>query len=175
MRALARQIRDDALKTAGGSAPPLQSDVHSQQLCGTQTVAPLNAPGASLLLALARAPGQLMEHWQLIESLGLQVRLLARCWNALHDELRELDQQLTRLTKLAAPRLLGRFGVGPHSAATLLVTAGDNPTRLRNESALCLPRGVRELWSADRDFRRFAALQVVNRLVRGVCGRRPGG
>jgi predicted nucleic acid-binding protein len=32
-------------------------------------------------------------------------------------------------------------------------------------AVLCLQRGVRELWSADRDFRRFAALQVVNRLV----------
>ena len=49
----------------------------------------------------------------------------------LHDELRELDKQLTRLTKLAGPRLLARFGVGPQTAATLLVTAGDNPTRLR--------------------------------------------
>lgn len=73
------------------------------------------------------------------------LRLLARRWNALHDELRELDKQLTRLTKLAAPRLLGRFGVGPHSAATLLVTAGDNPTRLRNESALAALCGVSPL------------------------------
>jgi transposase InsO family protein len=45
-------------------------------------------------------------------SLKTTLRLLAKRWNALHDELfRELDKQLTRLTKLAAPRLLGRFGV----------------------------------------------------------------
>ncbi len=73
------------------------------------------------------------------------LRLLARRWNALHDELRELDKQLTRLTKLAAPRLLGRFGVGPQTAATLLVTAGDNPTRLRNEAALAALCGVSPL------------------------------
>lgn len=78
-------------------------------------------------------------------SLKTALRLLARRWNALHDELRELDKQLMRLTKLAAPRLLGRFGVGPHSAATLLVTAGDNPTRLRNESALAALCGVSPL------------------------------
>ncbi len=32
-------------------------------------------------------------------------------------------------------------------------------------AALCLQHGVRELWSADRDFGRFAGLKVVNPLV----------
>jgi predicted nucleic acid-binding protein len=32
-------------------------------------------------------------------------------------------------------------------------------------AALCLHHGVRELWSADRDFSRFAALRVRNPLV----------
>lgn len=32
-------------------------------------------------------------------------------------------------------------------------------------AALCLQYGVRELWSADRDFGRFARLKVVNPLV----------
>ena len=80
-----------------------------------------------------------------LASLKTTLRLLAKRWNALHDELRELDKQLTRLTKLAAPRLLGRFGVGPQTAATLLVTAGDNPTRLRNEAALAALCGVSPL------------------------------
>lgn len=31
--------------------------------------------------------------------------------------------------------------------------------------ALCRPHGVRELWSADRDFSRFAGLSVVNPLI----------
>ncbi len=77
-----------------------------------------------------------------VDSLKTALRLLAKRWAALHDELRELDKQLTRLTKLAAPRLLERFGVGPQTAATLLVTAGDNPTRLRNEAALAALCGV---------------------------------
>jgi toxin-antitoxin system PIN domain toxin len=37
-------------------------------------------------------------------------------------------------------------------------------------AALCRQHGVRELWSADRDFNRFAGLVVVNPLV----GRRLG-
>lgn len=34
-------------------------------------------------------------------------------------------------------------------------------------AALCRQHGVRELWSADRDFGRFAALAVVNPLIGG--------
>lgn len=33
-------------------------------------------------------------------------------------------------------------------------------------AAICLQHGVTELWSADRDFSRFAALTVVNPLLR---------
>ncbi|HEX4195379.1 MAG TPA: hypothetical protein VHY80_19890, partial [Stellaceae bacterium] len=32
-------------------------------------------------------------------------------------------------------------------------------------AAFCIQHGVRELWSADRDFTRFAGLTVVNPLV----------
>ena len=32
-------------------------------------------------------------------------------------------------------------------------------------AALCAQHGVRELWSADRDFGRFRGLKVVNPLV----------
>ncbi len=80
-----------------------------------------------------------------LASLKTTLQLLAKRWTALHEELRELDKQLARLTKLAAPRLLARFGVGPQTAATLLATAGDNPTRLRNEAALAALCGVSPL------------------------------
>lgn len=33
-------------------------------------------------------------------------------------------------------------------------------------AALCLSNGVRELWTADRDFSRFPSLRVVNPLLR---------
>lgn len=32
-------------------------------------------------------------------------------------------------------------------------------------AALCLQHGVKELWTADRDFGRFAPLKIVNPLV----------
>jgi len=80
-----------------------------------------------------------------LASLQLTLRLLAKRWVALEQELQVLDREIGRLTKLAAPRLLSRFGVGPQTAATLLVTAGDNPTRLRNEAALAALCGVSPL------------------------------
>ena len=80
-----------------------------------------------------------------LAALTATLGLLAKRWSALHAELRELDKHMDKLTKQAAPRLLSRFGVGPHTAATLLVTAGDNPTRLRNEAALAALCGVSPL------------------------------
>lgn len=70
------------------------------------------------------------------------LRALARRWQQLTDELRELDTAIAKLTAATAPRLLTRFGVGPHTAATLLITAGDNPERLRSEAALAALCGV---------------------------------
>jgi transposase len=77
--------------------------------------------------------------------LATTLRLLAKRWMALDKQVRELDTQLARLAKQAAPRLLARFRVRPQTAATLLVTAGDNPTRLRNEAAMAALCGVSPL------------------------------
>lgn len=45
----------------------------------------------------------------------------------LNEELNELNATLACLTKKVMPRLLSRFGVGPRTASTLLITAGDIP------------------------------------------------
>ena len=60
---------------------------------------------------------------------------LARRVQALEDEIAELDERIELLLKVPAPALLGRFGVGPDTAAALLVSAGDNPERLHSEAA----------------------------------------
>jgi len=65
---------------------------------------------------------------------------LARRWHQLDEEIKTLTMQLAPLVRECAPALLGRPGVGPEVAAALLVAAGDNPERLRNErsfAALC--------------------------------------
>ena len=81
----------------------------------------------------------------LLTSLGHTLRLLAKRWMSLAQELRELDAALADLTKRAGQRLLAQFGVGPQTAATLLITAGDNPERLRSEAALAALCGASPL------------------------------
>jgi transposase len=63
------------------------------------------------------------------------LRLLARRIRALEAELADTTAALERLTAQRAPALRAVFGVGPETAAALLVAAGDNPDRLRTEAA----------------------------------------
>jgi transposase len=60
---------------------------------------------------------------------------LARRVQGFDDEIAELDDRIVKLVEATAPELLARFGVGPDTAAALLVSAGDNPERLRSEAA----------------------------------------
>ena len=64
------------------------------------------------------------------------MRSLARRYRDLNSEITELDHEILRLTQQAAPRLLAQHGVGPETAARLLIVAGDNPNRLRSDAAL---------------------------------------
>ena len=50
-------------------------------------------------------------------------------------EIDDLDAQLAPLVTAAAPELLARPGVGVGTAGQLLVTAVDNPDRLRSEAS----------------------------------------
>lgn len=60
---------------------------------------------------------------------------IARRHAALAEEIKDLDTALAELTAIAAPGLLAKTGVGVGVAAQLLVTAGDNPERLRSEAS----------------------------------------
>jgi transposase len=61
------------------------------------------------------------------------MRGLARRIVMLNTEIKGLDVALTELVNNTAPSLVGLYGVGTDTAATLLVTAGDNPQRLHSE------------------------------------------
>jgi transposase len=64
------------------------------------------------------------------------LRALARRIRMLGDEIHDADRRLRRLTARTAPRTTALLGVGVEIAGQLLVTAGDNPERLRSEAAL---------------------------------------
>ena len=61
------------------------------------------------------------------------IRSLARRIKDLNDEMPTIDHALEELIDQTAPSLLECYGVGAVTAATLLVTAGDNPDRLHTE------------------------------------------
>jgi transposase len=50
-------------------------------------------------------------------------------------QLERLDELIVPLVTARAPGLLAVYGLGPRTAALLLITAGDHPGRLRSEAA----------------------------------------
>jgi len=68
------------------------------------------------------------------------LRLLARRITHLTEEIDDLDTRLAETLDAHAPALLERRGVGPDTAAALLIAAGDNSERLASQAsfaALC--------------------------------------
>jgi transposase len=70
------------------------------------------------------------------------LRSLARRWQQLHAEIKEHEALLERLTREVAPQLVDAFGIGPDTAAEVLIVAGDNPQRIRTEPAWAKLCGV---------------------------------
>ena len=72
---------------------------------------------------------------QVLRELALRIQLL-------DDQAHRTEAELDVLTDRAAPALRDLVGVGIHTAARLLVTAGDNPERLHSEAAFAHLCGV---------------------------------
>ncbi|GAB3150883.1 IS110 family transposase [Microbispora hainanensis] len=70
------------------------------------------------------------------------LRLLARRIRQLSAEAYELEKQLRAAVLEHTPQLLERPGIGPDSAATLLITMGDNPERVRSQASFAALCGV---------------------------------
>jgi transposase len=128
-----------------------RSAVKSQQAAGRQLGALLvNAPvrlrdryrdlkTPKLVAALANTrPGQVGDPDDADTLAAL--RSLARRHQGLAEEIHALQERMTARVAAANPALLAVKGVGAVLAAQLLITAGDNPARLRSSSsfaALC--------------------------------------
>jgi transposase len=63
------------------------------------------------------------------------LRALARRWLALNAEITAHTEVLDELTIQAAPAMRDAFGVGPDTAAEMMIIFGDNPERVRSEAA----------------------------------------
>jgi transposase len=82
------------------------------------------------------------------------LRTLARRILALTDEIRQLQQQMTTIINQCAPNLLERHGVGPDTAAALLIAAGDNPHRLTSHAAFAALCGESPIEASSGKFTR---------------------
>jgi transposase len=70
------------------------------------------------------------------------LRSLARRYIQLTEEIDNLNKEIKRLIAAFAPALMESLGVGPDTAAALLVTAGSNPERLKSEASFAALCGV---------------------------------
>ena len=70
------------------------------------------------------------------------VKALAKRHQFLTDQADELEKQIDVLVTAANPGLRAAFGVGPDTAAQLLITAGGNPERLNSEASFAALCGV---------------------------------
>ncbi len=88
------------------------------------------------------------------------LRAIARRWQHLHAEVKEHEQVLAELTDQLAPQLTAAFGIGPDTAAELLIVAGDNPERIHSEAAFAKLCGVAPIPASS-------GLRTRHRLNRG--------
>jgi transposase len=65
----------------------------------------------------------------------IALRELGRRAEFLDGQLERLDDLIVPLVTARAPGLLALYGIGPNTAALLLIAAGDHPGRLRSEAA----------------------------------------
>jgi transposase len=82
------------------------------------------------LSSLRPRPGEVVGY-----ATRIALRELGRRATFLDSQLERLDELIVPLVTARAPGLLGLYGVGPDTAAMLLVAAGDHPGRLRSEAA----------------------------------------
>jgi len=70
------------------------------------------------------------------------LQLLARRILDLTHQINDLKQRITQVLAAHAPQLPDHYGVGPATAAVLLIAAGDNPDRLHSEASFAALCGV---------------------------------
>lgn len=101
-----------------------------------------NMTRMKLIRTLAAWRPDLTGYRDVEEAYKIALKSLARRYLELHDEVADLDDMIEAIVTDLAPELIARNGVGLNSAAQLLLTAGDNPERLRSEASFAALCGV---------------------------------
>ena len=95
-----------------------------------------------LIRTLASWRPDLTAYRDLDSAYRIGLSILARRYLELHDEIADLDAMIAAIVDELAPNLVARNSIGHTGAAQLLLTAGDNPERLRSEASFASLCGV---------------------------------
>ena len=95
-----------------------------------------------LVRTLAAWRPDLTDYRNVVSAYRITLKSLARRYLERHDEIADLDTMITAIVEELAPALVARNSVGHGSAGQLLLTAGDNPERLRSEAGFAALCGV---------------------------------
>jgi transposase len=76
------------------------------------------------------------------DSIRHTLRMLARRWQHLDTEAKELAAMIGDLVAQTAPQLTEPFRIGADTAAEILIVAGDNPERITSEAAFAKLAGI---------------------------------
>jgi transposase len=93
----------------------------------------------------------------------LALRSLAKRYQGFEAEMGELEELLDQLTTTVNPALKGAKGVGTDTAAILLVAAGENPERFKNEAAFAALCGVSPVQASSGKSQRHRLNRSGNR------------
>ncbi len=105
------------------------------------------------------------------EATRLALKTLSRRYQDLTHEMGDLTKLLDELTKEANPALRAAKGVGVDVASILLVAAGSNCQRLRNESAFAAMCGVSPLQASSGQTNRHRLNRSGNRQANNALWR----
>jgi transposase len=95
-----------------------------------------------LIRTLAAWRPDLTAYRDLEAAYRISLKSLARRYLELHDEIADFDVMIAAIVQELAPELIARNSIGHNSAAQLLLTAGDNPERLKSEASFAALCGV---------------------------------
>ncbi len=105
------------------------------------------------------------------EATRLALKTLSRRYQELSDEIVDLTKLLDELTREANPALRAAKGVGVDVASILLVAAGTNCQRLRNESAFAALCGVSPIQASSGQTNRHRLNRSGNRQANNALWR----